>query len=79
MRNFSLLESVFDHSVSIGGSSSPFIDEGDGFTGDGERVRHADEDRIMVGPHNAVDVTVECEVHVGGGAVFFRKGRRQYQ
>ena len=37
-------------------------------------VAHADEDRIMVGPHNAVDVTVECQVHVGGGAVFFRKG-----
>ena len=70
----------------VGGSASPFIDEGDDFTGERERVRmflslvaHADEDRIMVGPHNAVDVTVECEVHVGGGAVFFRKGRRQYQ
>ena len=35
----------------IGGSASPFIDEGDGFTGERERVRmllslvaHADED-----------------------------------
>ena len=82
MRNSSLLESVFDHSVpSVGGSPSPFIDEGDGFTGERERVwmflslaAHADEDRIVVGPHNAVDVTVECQVLVGDGAVFFRKG-----
>ena len=35
----------------VGGSASPFIDEGGGFTGEGERVRmllslvaHADED-----------------------------------
>ena len=35
----------------VGGSASPFIDEGDGFTGERERVRmllslvaHADED-----------------------------------
>ena len=47
----------------------------------GERVRmllsfvaHADEDWIMVGAHNTVDVTVECQVHVGGYVVFFRKG-----
>ena len=40
----------------VGGSASPFIDEGDGFTGERERVRmflslvaHADEDWIMVG------------------------------
>ena len=64
-----------------GGSTSPFIDEGDGFTGERERVRmflslaaHADEDWIMVGAHNAVDVTVECQVHVRDGVVFFRKG-----
>ena len=51
----------------VGGSASPFIDEGDGFTGERERVRvflslvaHADEDWIMVGAHNTVDVTVEC-------------------
>ena len=37
-------------------------------------VAHADEDRIMAGPYNAVDVTVECQVHVGDGDVFFRKG-----
>ena len=46
----------------VGGSASPFIDEGDGFTGKRERVRmflslvaHADKDRIVVDPHNAVD------------------------
>ena len=40
----------------VGGSASPFIDEGDGFTGERERVQmllslvaHADEDWIMVG------------------------------
>ena len=65
----------------VGGSASPFIDEGDGFIGKRERVRmllilvaHADEDRILVGAHNTVDVTVECQVHVGGYVVFFRKG-----
>ena len=51
----------------IGGSASPFIDEGDGFTGERERVRmllsliaHADEEWKMVGVHNTVDVTVKC-------------------
>ena len=52
----------------VGGSASPFIDEGDGFTGERERVRmsssliaHAtvDEDWIMVGAPNTVDVAVE--------------------
>ena len=45
----------------VGGSASPFIDEGDGFIGERERVRmllslvaHADEDWIMVGAHNTV-------------------------
>ena len=68
LRNSSLLESDFNHLVpSVGGSPSPFIDEGDGFTGKKERVwmflshvAHTDEDRIVVGPHDAVDVTVEC-------------------
>ena len=65
----------------VGGSASPFIDEGDGFIGERERVRmflslvaHADKDWIMVGTHNTVDVTVERQVHVGGYVVFFRKG-----
>ena len=33
-----------------------------------------DEDWIMVGAYNTVDVTVECQVQVGGCVVFFRKG-----
>ena len=37
-------------------------------------VAHTDEDWIVVGPHDAVDVTVECQVHVGDGVAFFRKG-----
>ena len=64
LKELSLNESVLPP---VGGSPSPFIDEGDGFTGERERVRmllslvaHADEDRIMVGAHNTVDVTVEC-------------------
>ena len=63
LKELSLSESV----SLVGGSASPFIDEGDGFTSERERVRmllslvaHADEDRIMVGAHNTVDVTVEC-------------------
>ena len=58
----------------VGGSASPFIDEGDGFTSERERVRmllslvtHADGYEIMVGAHNTVDATVECQMHVGGG------------
>ena len=65
----------------VGGSASPFIDEGDGFTGERERVRmflslvaHADKDWIMVGAHKIVDVIVECQVHVGGCVVFFMRG-----
>ena len=57
----------------VGGNASPFIDEGDGFTGERKRVRmlqnlvaHADEEWIMVGAYNTVDVTVECQVYVGG-------------
>ena len=77
-----LMELSLNQSVSpVGGSASPFIDEKDGFTGERERVRmllslvaHADEDWIRVGAHNTVDVTVECQVHVGGYVVFFRKG-----
>ena len=34
-------------------------------------VPHADEDWIMVGAHNTVDVTVECQMHVGGYVVLF--------
>ena len=62
----------------LGESASPFIDEGDGLTSEWERVRmllslaaHAGGYRMMVGAHN----TVECQMHVGGGVVFFRRGR----
>ena len=80
------MESVFDHLVpSVGGSPSPFIDEGDGFTGKRERVQmflslvaHGDEDWIMVGVHNTVDVTVECQMYTGGRAAFFTDGGRRY-
>ena len=60
--------------------ASPFIDEGDGLTSERERVRtflslvaHSGGYRIMVGAHN----TVECEMHVGGGVVFFGHDRRR--
>ena len=66
-------------------SASPFIDEGDGLTSERERVRmllnfviHAGGYKIMVGAHNTVDVTVECQMHVGGYVVSFGYGRCQY-
>ena len=69
----------------VGGCASPFIEEGGGFTGERERVRmlrsldaHIDEEWIMVGGHNTVDVAVECQVHVGGCGGFFRKGGHRY-
>ena len=69
----------------IGGSASPFIDKGSGFTGERERVRmflslvaHAGEDWIMVGAPNTVDVAVECRMRTGRRAIFFRKDRRRY-
>ena len=34
-------------------------------------VTHGDEYEIMVGAHKTVDGTVECQMHVGGGVVFF--------
>ena len=65
----------------LGEGTSPFIDEGDVLTSERERVRmllslvaHADGCKIMVGAHNTIDVTVECQVHVEGYVVFFRKG-----
>ena len=60
------------------GAHPLFIDRGDGFTS--ERVRvcmllsfvaHAGRYKIMVGAHNTVDVTVECQMHVGGCVAFF--------
>ena len=64
----------------LGESTSPFIDEEDGLISERERVRmllslvaHVDGYRMMVGAHN----TVECQMHVGGGVVFFEYGRRR--
>ena len=61
--NLDLQKSLF-----VGGSASPFIDEGDGFTGERERVQmllslaaHANEDWIMVGAHNTVHVLICLE------------------
>ena len=33
---------------------------------------------MMVGAHNTIDVTVECQVHMGGCVGFFRKGGCRY-
>ena len=34
-------------------------------------VVHADGYKIMVGAHNTIDVTVKCQMHVGGYVVLF--------
>ena len=59
----------------LGESASPFIDEGDGFTSERERVcmflnlvAHAGGYMMMVGAHN----TVGCRMHMGGYVVLFR-------
>ena len=64
----------------FGEGASPFIDEGNGLTSEGERVHmllslvaHAGGHRMMVGAHN----TVECQMYVGGCVVFFGYGRRR--
>ena len=69
----------------VGESASPFIDEGDGFTSERERVclllslvAHASGYKTIVGAHNTVDVTVECQMHVRGCVAFFRYGRCRY-
>ena len=71
--NLNLEKSTWVNSLAFGGSTSPFIEEGDGFTSERERVRtflslvaHADGDGTMVDARNTVDVTTECQVHVGG-------------
>ena len=38
-------------------------------------VAHAGGYKLMVGTHNTVDVTVECQMHMGGCVAFFRNGR----
>ena len=64
----------------VGGSASPFIDKGDDFTSERVRVRmllsfvaHAGGYKIMVGAYNTVDVTVECQMHVGGCACLLQE------
>ena len=52
----------------VGGSASPFINAGDSL------VAHAGGYKMILGAHNTVDVTVECQVHMGGCVGFFRKG-----
>ena len=37
-------------------------------------VAHAGGYKIMVGAHNTVDVTVECQVHVGGCVCLLQEG-----
>ena len=56
----------------VRGSASPFIDKGDDFTSEWQRVRmllslvaHVDGYRMMVGTHN----TVGCQMHMGGSVV----------
>ena len=41
-------------------------------------VTHAGGYKIMVGAYNTIDVTVECQMHTGGRAAFFRDGGRRY-
>ena len=69
----------------LGESASPFIDERDGLTSERERVRmllslvaHADGYKKMVGAHNTIDVTIECQMYVGGYVVLFGYGRYRY-
>ena len=39
---------------------------------------HADEDWIIVGAPNTVDVAIKCQMRTGGRAIFFRKDGRRY-
>ena len=41
-------------------------------------VAHAGGYKIMVGAHNTVDVTIECQMHMGGYVILFGYGRYQY-
>ena len=41
-------------------------------------VAHAGGYKIMVDAHNTVDVTIECQMYMGGCVAFFRYGRRRY-
>ena len=87
LKELSLDRSIcWNKSVSlVGGSASPFIDEGDGFTGERERVQmflslvaYADKNWIMVDAPNTVDVAVGCQMCTEGRDIFFRKDGRRY-
>ena len=41
-------------------------------------VAHAGGNKIMVGAYNTVDVTVECQMHMGGCVAFFINERCRY-
>ena len=41
-------------------------------------VDHTGTYKIVVGAYNTVVVTVECQMHTGGRAAFFRDGGCQY-
>ena len=41
-------------------------------------VAYAGGYKIIVGAYNTVDVTVECQMHTGGRAAFFRDGGHRY-
>ena len=41
-------------------------------------VAHVGGYKIRVGAYNTVDVTVECQMYVGGCITFFRYGRCRY-
>ena len=41
-------------------------------------VAHAGGYKIMVGAYNTIDVTIECQMYVGGYVVLFGYGRCWY-
>ena len=41
-------------------------------------VAYTDGYQIMVGAYNTIDVTVDCQMHTGGCAAFFRDGGCRY-
>ena len=41
-------------------------------------VAHTGGHKIVVGAYNTVVVTLECQMHMGGRAAFFKDGGRRY-
>ena len=41
-------------------------------------VAHADGYKIMLGAYNTIAVAVECQMHTGGRAAFFKDGGCRY-